>query len=205
MAVSISRDLSVRILEDENTVKLTERKLALRASVQKGEPKSLGVSQVMLGLMVLFYSLPLHCTDFTEVVNLGVPWWSGLSFITAGAVAIFMEKHCSMKIVAVCLVVTAVSVLLSVVALIIYFVDMKKNPETPCNTMVHGGCSEEHYATSLSRGVKSSLLLFTLIQAVVSSTFLFLLYRERRNFTQYTSLTQSAPATPTTVTPTDFN
>lgn len=36
------------------------------------------VSQMMLGLMVISYSIPLHFTEFTEVVSLGVPWWSGL-------------------------------------------------------------------------------------------------------------------------------
>ena len=36
------------------------------------------VSQVMLGLMVMSYSIPLHFTELTDVVALGVPWWSGL-------------------------------------------------------------------------------------------------------------------------------
>lgn len=36
------------------------------------------VSQMMLGLMVMSYSIPLHFIEFTEVVTLGVPWWSGL-------------------------------------------------------------------------------------------------------------------------------
>lgn len=36
------------------------------------------VSQVMMGIMVMSYSIPLHVTEFTEVVTLGVPWWSGL-------------------------------------------------------------------------------------------------------------------------------
>lgn len=36
------------------------------------------VSQIMMGVMVMSYSIPLHLTEATEVVNLGVPWWSGL-------------------------------------------------------------------------------------------------------------------------------
>lgn len=32
----------------------------------------------MLGLMVMSYSIPLHFTEVTEVVSMGVPWWSGL-------------------------------------------------------------------------------------------------------------------------------
>lgn len=33
----------------------------------------------MLGVMVMSYSIPLHFTEITEVVSLGVPWWSGLT------------------------------------------------------------------------------------------------------------------------------
>lgn len=156
MAVAVSRDLTVQVLEDVNTVKLTDRQQALHAAIQRGEPKCLGVSQVMLGLMVMSYSIPLHFTEFTEVVNLGVPWWSGLTFITAGVVAIILDKHCTMKI-------------------------------------------------KVSRGVKSSLLLFTLAQTAISAILCFLLYRQRRIFGPYASLTQAAPSTPTSLPPPVLN
>lgn len=44
MAVAVSRDLTVQVLEDVNTVKLTDRQQALHAAIQRGEPKCLGVS-----------------------------------------------------------------------------------------------------------------------------------------------------------------
>lgn len=47
------------------------------------------VSQVMLGLMVISYSIPLHVTEFTEVVSLGVPWWSGFM------VSVSAKRHLS--------------------------------------------------------------------------------------------------------------
>ncbi|XP_054460418.1 transmembrane protein 176 [Anoplopoma fimbria] len=204
MAVSVSRDLTVQVLEDVNAVKLTDTQQALRAAIQRGEPKSLGVSQVMLGLMVMSYSIPLHLTHITEVVNLGVPWWSGLTFITAGVVAIILDKHCTMKILRVCLIASGVSTVLSVVAVIIYSVDMSRNPGSPCVVTSYGPCDEEHYATMLSRGLKSSLLLFTLTQTVISAIVCFLLFRQRRSFGQYSSLHQAAPLTPTTITAPDF-
>uniref|UniRef100_A0A668AA28 Transmembrane protein 176 n=1 Tax=Myripristis murdjan TaxID=586833 RepID=A0A668AA28_9TELE len=185
MAVSISRDLSVHVLHDVNASKLTDRQQALRASVQKGEPKCLGVSQVMLGVMVMSYSIPLIFTEITEVVRLGVPWWSGLSFIISGVVAIVVEKHCSMKTVGLCIGVSVVSIVLSVVALIVYSVDLEKNPESQCVLLYNRSCDEKYYAVVLSRGVKSSLLLFTLVQTVISSTLCYLLYTKRRSFGQY--------------------
>ncbi|XP_030580425.1 transmembrane protein 176 isoform X1 [Archocentrus centrarchus] len=205
MAVSVSRDLSVQVLEDLNVVKLTDIQQVLRAAIQKGEPKCLGVSQVMLGLLGMSYSIPLHCIEFTEVVALGVPWWSGLMFITAGAVAIFLDKHCTMKILQVCLMVSMASVVLSVVAVIIYSVDMDRNPEEPCLQTSHDICGDKHYASRLSRGVKSTLLLFTLAQAVIAAILSFLLFRQRRSFVPYTSLTHPVPPSPTVLITPDLN
>lgn len=45
MAVTVSRDLTVQVLHDINATKLMERQQALRAAIQRGEPKSLGVSR----------------------------------------------------------------------------------------------------------------------------------------------------------------
>ncbi|KAK9540204.1 hypothetical protein VZT92_002672 [Zoarces viviparus] len=205
MSVAVSRDLTVQVSEDTNVVKLIDRQQTLRTAIQRGEPKCLGVSQVMLGLMVMSYSIPLHFTLQTEVVNFGVPWWSGLTFITAGVVAIVLDKHCTMKILQVCLMASGVSIVLSVVAVIIYSVDINRNPGLPCIKTSPENCNEEHYATTLSRGLKSSLLLFTLAQTAISAIVCFLLFRQRRNFGQYATLTQAAPSTPTSFSPTDLN
>lgn len=39
----------------------------------------LQVSQVMVGLMVMSYSIPLCYAEITEVVGVAVPWWSGIT------------------------------------------------------------------------------------------------------------------------------
>ncbi|XP_019939448.2 transmembrane protein 176 [Paralichthys olivaceus] len=201
MAVAISRDLTVQVLEDVNAVKLSDRQQALRAAVQRGEPKYLGVSQVMLGLMVMSYSIPLHLTELTEVVTLGVPWWSGLMFVTAGIVAINLDRNCTMKTLHLCLFVSVVSTVLSVAAVIIYSVDMDKNPAVACVKVIQDDCSVKDWAQRLSRGVKSFLLLFTLAQTGISVVFSFLLFRQRYNFWQYASLTRTAPSTPEALMP----
>ncbi|KAM3623682.1 uncharacterized protein V6R79_014281 [Siganus canaliculatus] len=202
MALTVSRDLTVQVLEDVNVTKLTDRQQALHAAVQRGEPKSLGVSQVMLGLMVMSYSIPLHYAEVTEVVRLGVPWWSGLMFVVAGVAAIILDKRCNMNVLWVCLAASALSALLALVAVIIYSVDISKNPLVPCDEQ---HCDEEHYAWKLSRGLKSTLLLFTLAQTVISLVLCFLLFRQRHSFIQYSSFNQAAPLTPTSVTPPDWN
>ncbi|XP_026159692.1 transmembrane protein 176 isoform X2 [Mastacembelus armatus] len=201
MAVAVSRDLTVQVQEDVNAVKLTDRQQAMHAAIQRGEPKCLGVSQLMLGLMIMFYSIPLHFTELTEVVSLRVPWWSGLMFITAGVAAIILDKHCTMKLLWGCLMANMWSIVLSVVAVIIYSVDIDKIPDTPCIVMEHGPCNEKYYVTRLSKGLKSSLLLFTLAQTVISVVFCSLLFRQRHSFGRYTTMTQEASSMATTLIP----
>ncbi|KAG7458519.1 hypothetical protein MATL_G00221050 [Megalops atlanticus] len=205
MAVSVARDLSVTVT-DHTAEKLMDRQQALRESIQKGEPKVMGVSEVMVGVTVISYSIPLLATDFTEVMTFGVPWWSGLVFILAGAVAIATEKFANMKFLCACLAATSLAVLVSVLALIFYFIDLGNNPATECNQQDHyDQCEEQHYATTFSRGVKSSLLLFTIVQTVISCILSVSLYRERRNFTQYMSLNQNLPPSPAVATPSELD
>nr|XP_057940468.1 transmembrane protein 176 [Doryrhamphus excisus] len=196
MAVSVTRDLAVQVLEDENSAKLTDRQQDVCGANQKGQPKCLGVSQIMLGLMIMSYSIPLHFTEVTEVVFLGVPWWSGLMFVMAGVVAVILDKRCTVRTYQVSFMVNIVSMVLSVVAVIIYSVDMDKHPEASCVKNQHGTCSEQFYATTLARGLKSSLLVFTLAQTAVCSTLCILLYRHKRTFGLYTPFIRSASSTP---------
>ncbi|XP_024115685.1 transmembrane protein 176 isoform X1 [Oryzias melastigma] len=199
MAVAVSRDLTVQVLKDVNSCKLIDRQQALRAAIQKGEPKCLGVSQVILGLMVMLYSIPLHLTQETQVVTFAVPWWCGITFFTAGVVAIILDKHITLRILQVCLVLSAVSIVMAVTAVIIYSVDISQNPAVPCDegtstsTEIERDCDEKYFAMALSTGIKSSLLIFTLAQGTLSSIIGFLLLQQKQNFIAYTSLSAAAP------------
>ncbi|XP_037546560.1 transmembrane protein 176 [Nematolebias whitei] len=193
MAVSVSRDLTVQVLQDVNVVKLSDRQKALRAAIQKGEPKCLGVSQVMLGLMIISYSIPLHFTELSDVISLGVPWWTGLMFIIAGVIAIILEKECTIKIVWMCLMTSMISAVLSVAAVIIYAVDLD-NYKTCEET--NAECDDEYYSMRLSKGIKSSLLIFTLAQTAISVVICFLLLRQRHFFKRYAVFSQVPPPSP---------
>ncbi|XP_051939781.1 transmembrane protein 176 [Hippocampus zosterae] len=196
MAVAVSRDLSVQVLEDLNTVKLTERQQTVRDAKQRGQPKCIGVSQIMLGLMIMSYSIPLHFINVTEVVYLGVPWWSGLVFITAGVVAIILDKNCTARTYQASLMVNVVSTVVSVIAVIVYSVDLDKHPEASCVKKLDGSCNVNFYATRLTRGLKFSLLLFTLAQTAGSATLCFYLYRMKYTFGLYSSFTEAASSIP---------
>ncbi|XP_027001807.1 transmembrane protein 176 [Tachysurus fulvidraco] len=185
MALTVSSDLSVSVTTDQNVNKLTDIQEVLRKRIQKGEPKSMGISQVMLGFMIISYSVPLLSSEFTEVVTFGVPWWSGISFVIAGTVALIMEKHSSVSLVFICLVLTLFAAVISVIAIIIYMVDIVKHPQTTCQRNTVPKCGVEYHLTRLSVEIKSILMSLSMVQTGIASAFGFILYRERQNFNNY--------------------
>ncbi|KAG9328878.1 hypothetical protein JZ751_010055 [Albula glossodonta] len=203
MAVSVARDLSVTV-SDHTMDKLAERQQALREGIQKGEPKVLGVSQLMVGVTVISYSLPLLSTDFTEVMAFGVPWWSGImlrmpetllsklrmpvtllsqlrmpvtllsqlripvTLLSQLRIPVTLLSQLHMPVtplsqlrmpltlrprLCVCLSTTAASLLVSLIALIFYFVDLENNPSKAC---IEPSCMAEHHSIVNSKPAYSS-------------------------------------------------
>ncbi|XP_062384625.1 transmembrane protein 176 [Sardina pilchardus] len=182
MAVSVSRDLSVTVGEDIVADKLADRQ-ALLQNLEKSQSKALGVSQLMLGLLVMMNSIPLLFTDCTEILTFGVPLWSGFVFVIAGCFAIMLEKFISRKYLFSCVAMSAAAALTSAVALIIYLTDITKHPTKYCAS--HELCSDEHYATLLSTGLKTSLACYTTVQTVISIILTLTLYKARKHLDIY--------------------
>ncbi|KAG5285627.1 hypothetical protein AALO_G00005550 [Alosa alosa] len=182
MAVSISRDLSVTVGEDVIADKLADKQ-ALLQNLEKSQSKALGVSQLMLGLLVMMNSIPLLFTDYTEILTFGVPLWSGLVFVIAGCLAITLEKYINRKYLFSCVAMSAAAVLTSATALIIYFTDITKHPAEYCASREE--CSHKHYAMLLSTGVKTSLAFYTMIQTIISIILTVTLYKARKHLDIY--------------------
>ncbi|XP_072534596.1 transmembrane protein 176 [Salminus brasiliensis] len=188
MAVTVASDLSVNVSEDQNVKKLTDKKELLNESIRKGEPKTMGICQVMVGFLVISYSIPLLHAQLTEVVKFGVPWWSSLTFVTAGAMALVMERRNSIQLVLACLMITVVAAFISVLAVIFYVVDLLKNPEDPCmsnHAYSEQMCKHLYHSSLFSREIKSILLCLNVVQTGISCAFSFMLYSERRRFINY--------------------
>lgn len=185
----MSSDLSVNVSEDQVVRKLTDKQEVLKESIRKGEPKAMGICQVMMGFMIISYSIPLLSAEITELVMFGVPWWSGLTFVAAGAVALALEKHNSTQLVLACLWITIVAALISILALIFYIIDLQKNPEHKC--MEHQAnmpdelCENLYYGTVFIREMKSILACLNIVQTCISSAFSYILYSERNKFMHY--------------------
>ncbi|KAK9981235.1 hypothetical protein ABG768_000788 [Culter alburnus] len=190
MTLTVSTDLSVNTGPSQVEEKLEDKQKALRESIEKGEPKIFGVSQIVLGLLIISYSIPLLSAEATMLLNFGVPWWSGLMFVISGAAAIAVEKIATLKTVSVCLAVSVVTIIISVIALILYYVDIISNPATRCQQGPDHLCDHQHYATKFSTGVKITISMVNIVQTALSSAFTVMLYNQRRNFTGYTTVSE---------------
>lgn len=190
MALTVSTDLSVNTSPTQVEEKLQNKQKALRESIEKGEPKVFGVAQIVIGLLIISYSIPLLSAKRTMILNFGVPWWSGFMFVISGAAAIALEKFANLKAVSVCLAVSALTIIISVVALVLYFADVTLNPETSCQDGPNEMCDHQYYATHFSTGLKTTISLVSMVQTAMSSAFTVILYNQRRNFTGYVTMTE---------------
>ncbi|KAI2668317.1 Membrane-spanning 4-domains subfamily A member 15 [Labeo rohita] len=171
MTLTVSTDLSVNTYPTQVELKLQDKQKALRDSIEKGEPRIFGVAQIVLGLLIISYSMPLLSAERTMILNFGVPWWSGL-------------------MVSVCLAVSAVNIIISVIALILYYADIAFNPATACHEQASQICNQRYYATHFSTGLKTTISMVSMVQTALSSAFTVILYNQRRNFTGYVTVTE---------------
>ncbi|XP_051983272.1 transmembrane protein 176 [Xyrauchen texanus] len=190
MSLTVSTDLSVTTAPARVEIKLEDKQKALRQSFEKGDPKVFGVSQVVLGLLIISYSLPLLSAETTMIINFGVPWWSGLMFVISGAVAIVLEKKPSTKTLCFCLAVSFVAIIISVIALVVYYIDIADQMTITCDDETNQLCMRQYYARHFCKGVKIIISMIILVQTGMSCAFTFLLYDHRKNFTDYLAVNE---------------
>uniref|UniRef100_A0A8C1R2M3 Membrane-spanning 4-domains subfamily A member 12-like n=1 Tax=Cyprinus carpio TaxID=7962 RepID=A0A8C1R2M3_CYPCA len=186
MTLTVSPDLSVNTSPTQVEEKLQNKQKALRDSIEKGEPKIFGVAQIGIGLLIISYSIPLLSIERTMILNFGVPWWSGFMFVVSGAAAIALEKYANLK-VSVCLAVSALTIIISVIALVLYYADIALNPATICYEGPSKMCYHQYYSCYIKQftGLKTTISMVSMVQTGMSSAFTVILYSQRRNFTGY--------------------
>uniref|UniRef100_A0A671RX68 Membrane-spanning 4-domains subfamily A member 12-like n=1 Tax=Sinocyclocheilus anshuiensis TaxID=1608454 RepID=A0A671RX68_9TELE len=170
MTLTVSTDLAVNTSPTQVEEKLQDKQKALRDSIEKGEPKIFGVSERLIGLLIISYSIPLLSTEITMILNFGVPWWSGL-----------MTKNNG--------IFSAVTIIISVIALIMYYADIAFNPATKCHMgsrqMFAYFSKDSSLNQHFSTGLKTTISMVSVVQTAISSAFTAILYNQRRNFTGY--------------------
>lgn len=186
MTLTVSKDLSVTTAPSDVDVKLEQIQKALQENLMKGEPKIFGVSQIVLGLMIISYSIPLLLIDSTLILNFGVPWWSGIMFVISGAIAIAVEKHPRRQTLNACLAVSVVAIIVSVIALFLYYADIAYNPPTMCLD----DCNHKFYVTNFSHSVKVMLTIVLMAETGMASAFTAILYQQRKKFMGYATVVE---------------
>lgn len=98
---------------------LSQRSLAFR----KGQPKALGVVQIMIGLVMLTFGITAVFYHVSFGVVSGIFAWGSLIFISAGSVAVAAETQLSPCLIYASLVLNIIASIVSGIGMILHTLD----------------------------------------------------------------------------------
>ncbi|XP_072329534.1 membrane-spanning 4-domains subfamily A member 4D-like [Scyliorhinus torazame] len=132
----------------------------------KGNLKALGITQIVTGIISIIIGIVqiciLHSLTSIESISviIGTPWWTGVLFIIAGALAVAAEKEPTHCMVNGCLSMNIISAIICLPAIIIYSVSLS----------IHSVCYSWAfcYDPGVSIACMTILLLLTLFNAAIS-------------------------------------
>ncbi|XP_043939950.1 membrane-spanning 4-domains subfamily A member 15-like isoform X2 [Protopterus annectens] len=110
----------------QNPAICTSRLCRLSAPVKefvKGEPKALGATQIMIGVINILFGIALAFTGLSATVIAGIPFWGGLVFIITGSLTVSVDKHNNICLVKGSLGMNIVSSLTASSVAILYCID----------------------------------------------------------------------------------
>ncbi|XP_048382319.1 membrane-spanning 4-domains subfamily A member 15-like [Stegostoma tigrinum] len=151
----------------------------------EGEPKALGVTQILNGLVQISFGIPLSvATDFHSKL-LGSPFVIGIMFIVSGALSIAAEKDPNIKLLRACLTWNVVSGFLAAAGGIIYVTDILDILHC---TGSYTQCTHARDFYIISYVTVAILLLFTLLQLTVCITVSAFVCKSTRCCSPYSSM-----------------
>ncbi|XP_067915912.1 membrane-spanning 4-domains subfamily A member 15-like [Heterodontus francisci] len=131
----------------------------------EGEPKALGVTQVMIGLVEISFGVPLVLTPHLGATSFAASLVMGIVFIVSGALSIAAGKNPHIKLLRACLAMNIISSFLAACGVVIYIVNIAMTPE--CISMsTH--CEQVGYLYSTIYYTLVVLLIFTILEFTVS-------------------------------------
>ncbi|XP_066520648.1 membrane-spanning 4-domains subfamily A member 4A-like isoform X2 [Hoplias malabaricus] len=129
----------------------------------KGEPKALGTFQIVTGLILFLLGIVLSINAWPSLtVITGMFVWASLLYITAGAVSVSASKNFKKGLVTGSLVMNVLSAVAAGIAIVLLSLDLSVFSGPRCRYSY--SCRSE----GLVDGIKGVLLVFTIVQFIVS-------------------------------------
>nr|XP_055026693.1 membrane-spanning 4-domains subfamily A member 15 [Misgurnus anguillicaudatus]XP_055026694.1 membrane-spanning 4-domains subfamily A member 15 [Misgurnus anguillicaudatus] len=140
----------------------------------RGEPKTIGIVLVIMGICLIMFGIPVHTTLYSSVDALS-PFWLGILFITCGILYIMSENNPTKKIITASFavsIVSAIGVLVAGINLIRASIDLQHQ-----HWFYDGNDTDNYYygrQQYLSVDVMERVFLFhSLIGGVLIVTMMF--------------------------------
>ncbi|XP_028647356.2 membrane-spanning 4-domains subfamily A member 4A-like isoform X1 [Erpetoichthys calabaricus] len=141
----------------------------------KGEPKPLGIVQIMIGIVNFLFGIIL-CFIVSLAAFTGIPFWTGLMYIISGSFCVAASKNSNSCLIKGALGTNIVSAIFSGIAIIIYSLDVTYFSYTRYRSHSTNNENSENYECQLLKylylnagnGIKGILLVFAILEFCVT-------------------------------------
>ncbi|XP_039607622.1 membrane-spanning 4-domains subfamily A member 4D-like isoform X3 [Polypterus senegalus] len=125
----------------------------------KGEPKALGVVQIMIGLINICFGIVLAFPG-SLAVFCAIPFWTSVMYIISGSLSICAADKMQPCQIKGALATNIISTIFSCIGIIVYSIDLGINPRF---RQIYS-----NYSFQAIQGIKGILLIFTILEFWVS-------------------------------------
>ncbi|KAK6467026.1 membrane-spanning 4-domains subfamily A member 4D-like isoform X1 [Huso huso] len=144
----------------------------------KGEPRPLGTVQILIGVISIVFGVVLAMTPFSISAATGAPYWTGVLYIISGSLCVAADRTPKASLIKAALGMNVVSSVAAGIAICFYCVDLPYYYGTSVCSYPSSQSRDHYYgyqcenivlaAQRTSTGIKSVLLIFSLLQFCVS-------------------------------------
>ncbi|KAM5142209.1 membrane-spanning 4-domains subfamily A member 4A-like [Mantella aurantiaca] len=150
------------------------------ASFFKGEPEALGATQIFAGVVILIFGIALLVTTeprgfdaLAPVIFSGLPFWSGIMYITSGSLSVAASVKPTLGKVRASLVLNIISSLAAGIGIIMLLISLSISSymyriQEQCVYQPNGPCIGEFNSANAVRGFVLIIFLLTLLMFCIT-------------------------------------